>query len=219
MGGKFGDIVLFFFFCFFLLGLTWSCDARNPILLEPSESGGQVCELCEKYATLAIEYLGDDDNQKALVEALHTSCSQIPPLQKQCLSMVDHYTQLFFTQVSVIKSDQICTRLNLCRAVKGGLAASQGNCEACRQTVTELVTQLKDPETKLKIIRLLLKECKSLNNYQDKCKKMVFEYGPVMLVDLDKFLENKDVCTILRVCPAPPTTHLLPYALDTLADS
>lgn len=111
-----------------------------------AESGGQVCELCDKYATLAIEYLGDDDNQKALVEALHTSCSQIPPLQKQCLSMVDHYTQLFFTQVSVIKSDQICTRLNLCQAVKGG----QGNsCEACRQTVSELVTQLKDPETKV----------------------------------------------------------------------
>lgn len=160
-----------------------------------AESGGQFCELCDKYATLAIEYLGDDDNQKALVEALHTSCSQIPPLQKQCVSMVDHYTQLFFTQVSVIKSDQICTRLNLCQAVKGGLAASQGNCEACRQTVTELVTQLKDPETKvsnyttsslfsikllincantfplqLKIIRLLLKECNSLNNYQDKVK-------------------------------------------------
>lgn len=48
---------------------------------------------------------------------------------------------------------------------------------------------------------------------------MVFEYGPVMLVDLDKFLENKDVCSILRVCPAPPTTHLLPYALDALSYS
>jgi len=217
MGGKFGGIVL----VLFVLGLTWSCDARNPILVEPSESGGQVCELCVKYATLAIEYLRDDDNQKALVEALHVSCSQIPPLQKECLSMVDHYTQLFFAQVSVIRSDQICTRLSLCQTVKGALAASQGNCEACRETVSELATQLKDPETKLKIIRLLLNECKSLNNYQDKCKKMVFEYGPVMLVNLDKFLAKNDVCTLLHVCPAPSpfTTHLLPFLETTLADS
>ena len=69
----------------------------------------------------------------------------------QCLSMVDHYTQLFFTQVSTIKSDQICKRLNLCQAVTPAFASQvhQGNCEACRETVSEVVTKLKDPETKV----------------------------------------------------------------------
>jgi saposin len=95
----------------------------------------------------------------------------------------------------------------------------QGNCEACRETVSEVVTKLKDPETKLKIIRLLLKECKSLNNYQDKCKKMVFEYGPLMLTDLQKFLEKKDVCTILHVCPGPATHRDYVPAVESLADS
>lgn len=144
----------------------------------------QVCELCDKYVTLAIDYLQEDDNQKAIVEALHLSCSQIPPLKKQvfigffsffsfflllcdisahfaspyvfwlmqCLSMVDHYTQLFFTQISEIKSDQICKKLNLCQAMTKAALASQvhqGNCEACRETVSEVITKLKDPETKV----------------------------------------------------------------------
>ncbi|XP_020878986.1 prosaposin isoform X2 [Arabidopsis lyrata subsp. lyrata] len=218
MGGRFGVL-------FFLLGLLtcwWSCDARDPILLQPlAHDDNQVCELCDKYVTLAIDYLQDYDNQNALVEALHISCSQIPPLKKQCLSMVDHYTQLFFTQVSTITSDQICKRLNLCQAATPPFASQvhQGNCEACRQTVSEVVAKLKDPQTKLKIIRLLLKECKSLNNYQDKCKKMVFEYGPLMLTDLEKFLEKKDVCFILHVCPGPATHHGYIPTVEALADS
>lgn len=52
-----------------------------------SADDNQVCELCDKYLTLAIDYLQNDDNQNALVEALHMTCSQIPPLQKQVLSL------------------------------------------------------------------------------------------------------------------------------------
>nr|VDC89019.1 unnamed protein product [Brassica oleracea] len=112
------------------------------------------------------------------------TCSQIPPLQKQA----DRYTQRFFTQVSLLKPHHICKSLNLCQPP----LHSQGNCDACHDTVSQLLPKLKDPQTKLKIIRLLLKECKSLNNYEDKCKKMVFEYGPLMLADLENFLEKKD---------------------------
>lgn len=98
---KFG---ILFFFCF-LLELT--CDASNPIpsgniyafffffqdlygshsltrlLFYASVHDNQVCELCDKYLTLAIDYLQNEDNQNAFVEALHMTCSQIPPLQKQ----------------------------------------------------------------------------------------------------------------------------------------
>ncbi|XP_013607080.1 PREDICTED: prosaposin-like [Brassica oleracea var. oleracea] len=196
---KFG---ILFFFCFLL---EPTCDASNPI---PSVHDNQVCELCDKYLTLAIDYLQNEDNQNAFVEALHMTCSQIPPLQKQCLAMVDRYTQRFFTQVSLLKPHHICKSLNLCQPP----LHSQGNCDACHDTVSQLLPKLKDPQTKLKIIRLLLKECKSLNNYQDKCKKMVFEYGPLMLADLENFLEKKDVCSILGVCPTH-SFYVLPAAL------
>jgi len=50
---------------------------------ESAHDDNQVCELCDKYVTLVIDYLQDYDNQNELVEALHISCSQIPPLKKQ----------------------------------------------------------------------------------------------------------------------------------------
>lgn len=53
----------------------------------------------------------------------------------------------------------------------------------------------------------------------EQCKKMVFEYGPLMLADLEKFLEKKDVCTILRVCPGPATQRVNVPDLEALADS
>lgn len=59
--------------------------------------------------------------------------------------MVDHYTQLFFTRVSLLNPHGICKTLNLCQP----LLASQGNCEACHDTVSQLVTKLKDPQTKV----------------------------------------------------------------------
>jgi len=48
---------------------------------------------------------------------------------------------------------------------------------------------------------------------------MVFEYGPLMLTDLQKFLEKKDVCTILHVCPGPATHRDYVPAVESLADS
>ncbi|KAK4582228.1 hypothetical protein RGQ29_025410 [Quercus rubra] len=42
----------------------------------------------------------------------------------------------------------------------------------------------------LEIIELLLKACNSMENYVKKCKKMVFEYGPLILANAEKFLES-----------------------------
>lgn len=34
------------------------------------------------------------------------------------------------------------------------------------------------------------------------CKKLVFEYGPLILVNAEEFLVKNDICTLLRACPA-----------------
>ncbi|XP_010553144.1 PREDICTED: proactivator polypeptide-like 1 isoform X2 [Tarenaya hassleriana] len=214
MGNRVGFIFLF------ALGLIWACDARQMFASEASgeSRGDDICGLCGKYVTPAFEYLEDKDTQTAIVEALHTTCSMIPPFKNQCLSMVDDYTEHFFIKLSQIQPDEICRKLDLCEAVAAFASeARQGNCEACHDTVSEVVAKLKDPETKLKIIRLLLKECKSLDNYQDKCKKMVFEYGPLILADVQKYLEKTDLCALLHVCPPPSVSH--PLLSLPLADS
>lgn len=43
------------------------------------------------------------------------------------------------------------------------------------------------------------------------CKKMVFEYAPVILVNAEHFLEKNDVCAILHACePAVGKEEVLP---------
>ncbi|MBA0827525.1 hypothetical protein Goarm_012302 [Gossypium armourianum] len=52
----------------------------------------------------------------------------------------------------------------------------------------------------MEILELLLKGCNSVQNYVQKCKRLVFEYGPLILANAEHFLETTDVCTILHAC-------------------
>ncbi|ESW06679.1 hypothetical protein PHAVU_010G067500 [Phaseolus vulgaris] len=48
----------------------------------------------------------------------------------------------------------------------------------------------------------LLKACNSMDQLAKKCKRMVFEYGPLIIVKAEKYLKTTDICTALHVCPA-----------------
>lgn len=37
------------------------------------------------------------------------------------------------------------------------------------------------------------------------CKRLVFEYGPMILINAEKFLETTDICTALHACKANTT--------------
>lgn len=36
------------------------------------------------------------------------------------------------------------------------------------------------------------------------CKRLVFEYAPIILINAEEFLEKTDVCTLLHACDAAP---------------
>lgn len=49
------------------------------------------------------------------------------------------------------------------------------------------------------------------------CKKMVFEYAPVILINAEHFLEKNDVCTIMHACqPAVDKEDALPEMQTSL---
>ncbi|RWW27457.1 hypothetical protein GW17_00008103 [Ensete ventricosum] len=52
----------------------------------------------------------------------------------------------------------------------------------------------------LEVIEILLKGCNKMGNYAKKCKKMVLEYGPLILVNAENFLQKNDVCAAIRAC-------------------
>lgn len=47
------------------------------------------------------------------------------------------------------------------------------------------------------------------------CKKLVFEYGPLILVNAEEYLVKNDICTILRACPAQKMVLRQPSSADS----
>ncbi|KAK8571449.1 hypothetical protein V6N13_047137 [Hibiscus sabdariffa] len=170
-------------------------------VIEKVARNDNVCTLCEEYTSEAIDYLSQNKTQTEIVELLHKSCSRIPSFMKQCITLVDYYSSLFFLEISSIQPQDFCTKFNLCQKV--ALISSrirEDSCGMCHHAVSEVLNKLQDPEIKLEIIQLLLKGCNSVQNYVQKCKQIVFEYGPLILVNAEQFLETTDVCTILHAC-------------------
>ncbi|KZV17161.1 Saposin B domain-containing protein isoform 1 [Dorcoceras hygrometricum] len=161
-----------------------------------------LCSLCEEFSADALNYLSENKTQTEITEILHKTCGRIPTFNKQCIALVDYYAPLFFTEVSSIEPDGFCQKFGLCEEVISfPLHLSKNNtCDACHNVVAEALLKLKDPDTELEVVELLLKACNSLKNNVKKCKRLVFEYAPIILVNAEKFLETNDVCTILHAC-------------------
>ncbi|KAJ8428643.1 hypothetical protein Cgig2_017142 [Carnegiea gigantea] len=200
MDVRVGLILLSFLAC------SWACDAR--ILATANLSGeensiGNVdfCTICEDYANVTLNYLNDTKTQTEVMNSLHRACSQMHGLEDLCMTMVDHYAPLFFLEVSSMQPEELCDGAGLCSKVKmSSLSGKQNKCDLCHNAVDEVLVKLKDPDTKLGIIEVLLKACNAMEDYSKKCKSMVFQYGPLILVKAEKFIEDVDICTTLHAC-------------------
>ncbi|VVB05346.1 unnamed protein product [Arabis nemorensis] len=204
----------------FLLGLILVSDARSFVdstLSEEVSKNDNVCTLCEEYVTDALSYLEKNETQAQIIEDLHDRCSHIRGFEQQCVTLVDYYLPLFFLQLESFQPHYFCKRMNLCGKVVALVEeARQDSCGVCHKTVSEILIKLQDPDVQLDIVELLIKGCKSLKNYEKKCKKLVFEYGPLILVNAEEFLVKNDICTLLRACPPEKTVLRQP---ELAADS
>ncbi|XP_044472921.1 prosaposin-like isoform X1 [Mangifera indica] len=221
----------------FLLGASWASGARELgysefVVVQISKQGqveggalenDNVCTLCEEFVAKAVDYLVENKTQTEIVDMLHMSCSRLGSFKQQCITLVDYYAPLFFLEVSTVQPSEFCKTVNLCQQM--AIFSSQlreDSCGLCHQAVSEVLVKLKDPDTQLDILELLLKGCDSIQNYVKECKKMVFEYGPVILTNAEQFLETTDVCTVLHACSLPSTgdePSSIKEAAEVLADS
>ncbi|KAK7294829.1 hypothetical protein RJT34_17726 [Clitoria ternatea] len=200
MEGKTGLLFLI------VLGAAWACDARE--LAKPDQWNElrkipDVCALCEEYTSKALDYLNQKKTQNEIIEILHNTCHQLHSFKQKCIAFVDHYAPLFFSEISSIQPEDFCHKANLCQHVANiSLQVQENSCEFCKDTVSVLLAKLKDPDTELEIIETLLKVCNSVEKYASKCKRMVLEFGPLILENAEKFLEKTDICTALHACRA-----------------
>ncbi|KAK4359219.1 hypothetical protein RND71_021448 [Anisodus tanguticus] len=214
--------------CFLILGSSWYCTARelaarNPLItqtedvsvlqinnlkepiqvhpLEEVSGNEQLCTLCEEYTAKAVNYMANNKTETEIMDLLHKSCLKMPFYKEECAILVDYYAPLFFLEINRIRPEDFCQKFGLCeQEVTISQVVSGKNCDLCHQVVTEAEKKLKDPDTQLEILELLLKACGAIKPYARKCKKLVFEYAPVILVNAEQFLEKNDICTILHAC-------------------
>ncbi|GER55738.1 saposin B domain-containing family protein [Striga asiatica] len=169
--------------------------------VEDISKNNQLCTLCEEFASEALNYLNQNKTQTEILDILHKSCAKVLSFKQQCIVLVDYYAPLFFIEVSNVQADEFCRKVNLCEeGVSFSHRFSKDKCDICHNVVTEALLKLKDPDTELEIVQLLLKACDSIGKSVKKCKKIVFEYAPLILVNAEEFLEKNDVCSILRAC-------------------
>ncbi|KAM7262870.1 hypothetical protein ACFE04_000553 [Oxalis oulophora] len=212
------DMMRFAIVCLLLLATCWACHARqlpgvDVQVLEVTEKqvnsrNDKVCEMCEQFAAEALGYFSENKTQSEIIDILHNSCSQMPSLKQQCVTLVDYYAPLFFLEVSYMQPAEFCQKVNLCqKASHFSSLVHENSCGICHKTVSEVLVKLKDPDTQLEVLEVLLKACNSVEKYVKKCKKLVFEYGPIILVNAEKYLEANDVCTMLHACNPTPSSN------------
>ncbi|PNY03012.1 proactivator polypeptide-like protein 1-like protein [Trifolium pratense] len=161
-----------------------------------------ACTICEEYTTEVLDYLKDNNTHVEIIDSLHNTCHHLLSFNQQCLKLVDYYVPLFFSEIARINPGELCDKFNLCESAKNYARVRGNSCGFCKDTVAQLLVELNDPDTKIEIMEKLLKACNSLENHTKECKRMVFEYGPLIIINAEKFLKTNDICTTIHACPA-----------------
>ncbi|KAF8397014.1 hypothetical protein HHK36_018652 [Tetracentron sinense] len=164
-----------------------------------------ICTYCKEFTAQALYYLGENMTQTAIIAILEMTCSQLHPIERQCIKLVDYYAALFFSEIGMIQPEDFCTKVDLCSQVEiDSLPHYQDSCGFCHHAVAEVLVKLKDPDmqqsSQLEIIELLLKGCNAVENYVKQCKKLVFEYVPLIMSNAEQFLETTSLCTTAHAC-------------------
>ncbi|KAK6943246.1 Saposin B type, region 2 [Dillenia turbinata] len=187
-----------------VLGTVKQINYQEPAKVQAlKEVGGNetVCTLCEQFVNQTLTYLAENQTQTDLINVLHNSCAALVAFKQECITLVDYYIPLFFSQISSIEPETFCQKVNLCELMASASSSiKQDSCGLCHRAVNEAIEKLKDPDTQLEIIKVLLKGCDAMESHVKKCKKLVVAYGPMILANTEQFLKSTDICATLHAC-------------------
>ncbi|XP_058097247.1 uncharacterized protein LOC131242543 isoform X2 [Magnolia sinica] len=190
-----------------------------------------ICHSCLEVSRKAEEILTDPMLLEKAGE-ISTEVCQVLPSDLQVKAIL--FLQEYFCEENLCNSTGLCTGDTETPSAKGVVHQSgtqswlltpmhlhrftnkisdEKTCTACHNAMDELLKELQNPETKMKVLKILLKACENVENHVKECKKMVLEYGPLALANLEKFVTNNDLCSVVHICHGAP-----PHA-DEMTDS
>ncbi|KAG0481121.1 hypothetical protein HPP92_011979 [Vanilla planifolia] len=192
------------------LDITSATDAAN----------GQWCQVCQDFITKASFFLRENETRTQIIGALHDACFHLHSFKQKCILLVDYYTQLFFAEVDKLQPNLFCEKVKLCEDKPFvGIVKHDNPCTLCHNVVDEILTKLDDPDTQIETIRAILKVFNQLEDFANQCKKLVLEYGPIILAHTEKFFEKTDICAAIHACKAhkgAPVEQKFPLLLHEL---
>ncbi|KAI4331625.1 hypothetical protein MLD38_029797 [Melastoma candidum] len=176
---------------------SWIADAGHDLSLNGDALKNEnTCTLCEEFTRDTLRYFRSTKTQTMILNVLHKSCAQALSLKKQCITLVDHYAHVFFKKLSSVKPRDFCQKVDFChKKPRLSLQVKEEKCDLCHQVVSRMFEKVKNPDT-----QILLKACNSMEGHAKKCKRIVFEYGPLILANAELFLETGDVCMTMHAC-------------------
>ncbi|XP_073004857.1 uncharacterized protein [Typha latifolia] len=72
-------------------------------------------------------------------------------------------------------------------------------CLNCREAVKDIISEVRTPKMRMKILKIILPYCEELDDYEDQCKKRVRRFIAPLLSNLDK-LKTNDICRLAGLC-------------------
>lgn len=77
---------------------------------------------------------------------IHTFCAFL----LQCITLVDYYGNLFFREISLIKPEEFCYKVDLCQQIVDiSSKLREDSCGFCHHAVSEILIKLEDPDTEV----------------------------------------------------------------------
>lgn len=174
--------------------------------MEEFRKNEDLCTLCKDFASDAIKYLSDNKTLTEIISILHKTCTKIHTFEKQCIVLVDFYAPLILSDISSMKPGDLCRKVNLCKKeLSVSLNVSKDKCDLCHSVIKEALEKLKDPDTELEIVKLLVKVCGSTGRNVKKCKSLVIQHTPTILVNAQKLFETHELGT--HACSSAPVAY------------
>ncbi|MQM06244.1 hypothetical protein Taro_039067, partial [Colocasia esculenta] len=66
-------------------------------------------------------------------------------------------------------------------------------------------------QQQLRIVERLVKGCVMAERFAEQCQTLIFQYGPVLLVNIVRLLERADLCVSLHACQGNRNETVVPY--------
>ncbi|XP_077253413.1 uncharacterized protein LOC143892576 [Tasmannia lanceolata] len=190
-----------------------------------------ICYSCLDVSRKVEQILTDPKVLEKFVMLSADVCNLLPSdIQVKCIQMSEMYIhqavlflQEYFSEESLCNSTGLCSenaKVLLMssngteKQISANKISDERTCKTCRDAIDELRNDLDNPEKQIKVIRFLLKACENAKNHVRECKKLVFEYGPLVLANLDKYLSSNDLCHMLHICDAVEPRTLETFAID-----